>query len=236
MQRPSRLNRTTDQKTKKQIIIFAITIIVVLFIFFQFGPSLLSLISNVTGSNNGPVIVNNDKNTLESPFINSIPSATDSASITIAGTSAYSDAQVELYVNGDSYDTVPLSSDQSFEFEGVKLKDGINLIKARVEKGDKKSNFTQTYNVIYSQGAPKLDVSSPSDNQEFTRGDQTITVQGTTDPDNNVTVNNFRAVVDGSGNFSYYLNLSEGDNNVVIVAQSQAGKKTEKTLKVKYKP
>lgn len=234
--RGSRLTRTTEQKTKKQIVLFIVTILVIITLFFKFSPQLLSFISNFTGSKTTPQTISKDKNTLESPFINSIPSATDSASITIAGSSSYSDAQVELFLDGDLYDTTPLSSDQKFKFENVNLKDGTNIIKARIKKGQQAGEFTQSYNVIYSQGTPRLDVSTPNDNQEFARGDQTITVQGVTDPENSVTVNGSRAIVDNSGNFSYYLNLSEGDNNIVIIATSQSGKTTEKTLKVKYRP
>ncbi|MGE5041745.1 MAG: hypothetical protein ACM3IJ_02475 [Candidatus Levyibacteriota bacterium] len=238
MQKSSRLARTSEQKSRKQIIIFSIATILFLAILFKFGPSVLSSVSSFPlfkkqAVNTAPV---NDTSTLEAPFITSIPDATDSASIVISGTSSYSDAQVELYLNGKSYDTTSLSKDQRFSFDSIKLANGTNTIKARVKKGEETSDFTRDYTVIYSQGAPKLDVSSPSDGQQFTRGDQSINVQGSTDPDNDVTVNNFRAIVDSSGNFSYYMKLNEGDNQIKIIATNQAGKTTEKDLKVNYKP
>lgn len=237
-ERPSRLSRTSAEKTKKQIIFFVIAIIVFLFIAFQFGPRLLNAITSLTSGFRKPIteVVSKDNNTLETPFIDSIPNATDSASIVITGSSTYSDAQVELYVNDALMDTVPLTDDQKFKFESVRLTDGQNIIRAKVKKGDETSDYTRSYYVTYSQGAPKLEVSSPSDNQEFKRGDQTITVQGTTDPDNTITVNGFRAIVDETGSFSYNLNLSEGDNELTIKAQSASGKETEKKLKVTYHP
>ncbi|MFI5265718.1 MAG: hypothetical protein ACHQT7_03165 [Candidatus Levyibacteriota bacterium] len=237
--RNSRLSRTTQEKTKKQIAFFAIAIIILVFGALNFGPGLLSGVGSFTSGLKKPTTtttITTEENTLEAPFIDSIPDATDSAEINISGSSSYSDAQVELYVNGSLYDTTPLTQDQKFDFNMVKLTEGGNSIQARVKKGNQVSPFTRTYNVSYSQGAPKLDISSPTDGQKFSRGDQTITVQGTTDPDNTVTVNGSRAIVDGSGNFSYYLNLSEGDNNLDISAVNQAGQKTDKTLKVNYKP
>ncbi len=237
MQRNSRLTRTSEQKSKKQIVTFGIATLVFIIVLFKFGPSLMSGISSLPFFKKqaaSEVVV--DKNTLEAPFINSIPEATDSATIIVSGTSAYSDAEINLYLNGDLYDTSPLSSDQKFSFEHVRLRQGANTIKAQVKKGEVESDFTREYTVSYSQGDAKLDVSSPSDGQEFTRGDQNISVSGTTDPDSDITVNGFKAIVDSSGSFSYYLKLNEGDNTITIDATNQAGKKTEKTLKVKYKP
>lgn len=235
----SRLSRTNQEKTKKQIIFFAIAIIILILGALNFGPRVLSSIASFTSGfkNTGTTTTaTKEQNTLETPFIDSIPDATDSAGINISGSSTYSDAQVELFVNGNLYDTAPLTQDQKFSFDMVKLTEGGNSIKARVKKGDQISSFTRVYNVNYSQGAPKLDISSPSDGQQFTRGDQTITVQGETDPDNTVTVNDSQAIVDGSGNFSYYLNLSEGDNTIKIIATNNAGKTIGKSIKVTYKP
>lgn len=234
----SRLSRTARQKTKKQIIFFGIAIIILIFVALNFGPYLLNGASGLTAGFRKQTTdsANTNTNNLEAPFINSIPAATDSAQIVISGSSSYSDAQIELYVNGTLYDTAPLTDDQKFSFDNVKLTDGSNMIKLRVKKGDAVSDFTKNYNVVYGVGAPKLEVSSPSDNQEFKRGDQTITVQGTTDPDNTITVNDSQAIVDGAGNYSYYLNLAEGDNSIHIVATNTAGKTTDKTLKVSYKP
>lgn len=237
--RSSRLSRTSQEKTKKQIVFFGIAIIILVFGALNFGPELLSGIASITSGFNKTgttTLTAKEQNTLEAPFINSIPDATDSAQINISGSSSYSDAQIELFVNGNLYDTAPLTQDQKFTFETVALTEGGNSIKARVKKGDQVSPFTRTYDVNYSQGAPKLDVTNPSDGQQFSRGDQTITVQGTTDPENTVTVNGSRAIVDSAGNFSYYLSLSDGDNNLTISAINKAGQKTEKTLKVNFKP
>lgn len=236
--RTSRLYRSSQKNLKSQIIFFAIAIVVLLFVLFEFGPYALNGLSSTLGGFGKKPEVNvvNEKNTLEAPFITSIPEATDSAVIKVSGSSTYSDAVVELYVNGELYDTAPLSSDQKFVFDTVELTEGSNTINARIKKGDTYSEETRNYIVMYSKGEPKLEVSTPSDGQEFKAGDQTILVQGKTDPENSVTVNSFRAIVDDEGYFSYNLNLKDGDNEVKIEAVSAGGSKTEKTLKVKYSP
>jgi osmotically-inducible protein OsmY len=234
----SRLNRSKDKTTKRQIIFFAIAIIVLLFILSEFGPFALSSVAGLMSGLNKQTgdKVTNEKSTLEAPFINSIPDATDSAVIKVSGSSTYSDAEVELYVNGELYDTVPLSSDQKFVFDTVELTEGNNTINARVKKGNSYSDETRSYTVTYSKGEPLLEVSSPSDGQEFKVGDQTILVQGKTNPENTVTVNSFRAIVDDDGTFTYNLGLKDGDNDIKIQAIRPGGSKTEKDLRVKYSP
>jgi len=59
-------------------------------------------------------------------------------------------------------------------------------------------------------------------------------VHGKTDPNVKVTINDFWAIVDDSGNYSYNLSLKSGDNPIKIVATDDAGNNTEKDLKISY--
>lgn len=232
----SRLTRTTKERNKKQIIFFGIAIVILLFIFVQFGPAILNYSGSFVSGKPTDKIVANEINTLETPFINSIPEATNSAHIIIQGTSAYSDAQIELYINDNNFDDAPLSDDQKFIFKDVKLREGSNIVKVRVKKGDLMSDFTRNYIVTYNPGDTKLELSNPADGATFGRGDQTINVTGKTDPDSSISVNGSRAVVDENGNFSSYVNLSDGENTISVDAVSAGGKTINKTVKVTYKP
>jgi len=238
MQNSSRLTRTSKEKLKKQSIFFGIAILALLGILFQFGPFLLDSAGKFMSSFSKPANTSpsNHNTTLESPFISSIPEATNSARIHVVGTSAYTDAQVELYLNGNEYDSSPLSADQKFIFDEVILKEGANLIKLRVTKDGSSSDFTRNYTVNYNPDDAKLEITSPSDNAEFKRGDQSIQVMGVTDPDSTVTVNGSVAIVDSEGKFSYFLGLTDGDNTISVDAQSAGGKTINKTIKVKYNP
>lgn len=237
MQRRSRLNRATSDKTKKQIIFLITAIIIILVLLIQIGPIALNTIGGTlssfqTSSEKQKI----EEATLEVPFVESIPQATDSGSIRIEGSSPYSDAEIELYVNENISDSVPLDENQKFTFSDISLREGENTIKLRVKKGKISSFFTKGYLVTYQKGEAKLEVSTPSDNQQFSKGDQTISVQGKTDADNTVNINGFRAIVDSEGNFSYNLSLSEGDNQIKIEAFTPAGTSSTKELKVIYKP
>ena len=88
----------------------------------------------------------------------------------------------------------------------------------------------------YQSDKPKLEVSFPVDNATLSRADKTITVTGQTDPDNTVSINSFRAIVENGGKFSYQLTLNDGDNQITIEAQNPAGLTTQKQLKVTYNP
>lgn len=236
--RGSRLTRSSEDKAKKQIIYLIITILVVLVILFQFGPFLINSVGSFTSSFQTTKTgeTKNDSTALEPPFITNIPTATTSAYISISGSAPYTDATIELFLNGFEEDSIPLTKEQDFTFSKIYLKEGKNTLKLRVKKGKDKSLFTDEYTVLYAKDDPKVEVSNPSDGQEFSTGDQSITVTGKTDSENTITVNGFRAIVDSEGNFSYYLKLNDGDNTVTVEATSLAGKKISKDIKVVYKP
>ena len=47
-------------------------------------------------------------------------------------------------------------------------------------------------------------------------------------------MNEFWAIVDAGGNFSYTLPLQNGENTIKVVATDEAGNKTEYEVKVTY--
>lgn len=233
----SRLSRTQAKQTKKQIIIFGLAIIATLFVFLNFSPAVLTALGSIISGKNNSFALPASKNVIEAPALDQPFTATGSARIKITGKSPYKGADIELSINGSSIGTSTVRDDGTFVFDSVALDSGDNVIRAKVQKGENSSDFSDDYIVkLFKNDAPKLDVSFPQDNATLQKGDQEITVTGTTDPENNVTVNGFVAIVDGSGNFSYYLKLNEGDNTLTIVAQNPAGNSTTKNLKVNYKP
>lgn len=235
----SRLSRRAVNQGKKQlytslgaiaaIIIFAVTL----------GPTLIGVTGNfidkITGKSGQQAAIRSDA-AVQAPRLDPIPNATPSARINITGRADYQTGKIELFVNGRKTDQAEIYDTQTFEFEDVGLSEGANFIKARVILGDKKSDFSEELSISYTKKAPKLEISHPSDNQKFTKADQQITVRGTTDPDNTVSVNGFIAIVESNGNFTYDLRLNDGENKVKIAAVNSAGNTTEKELTVSYSP
>lgn len=233
----SRLIRTQAKQTRKQIIVFSIAILVTIFVFINFGPVILTTIGSVLSGKKTNFTLPVSKNVLDSPTLDQPFSATDSAKIKVRGKTSYEGADIELYINSSLHNTVTSRQDGTFIFDNVPLEQGTNILKARVKKDHDSSDYSSDYAVkLLNSETPKLDVSYPQDGATLQKGDQEINVSGTTDADNTVTVNGFVAIVDGSGNFSYYLKLAEGDNDITVIAQNPAGRYTSKTLKVNYKP
>ena len=233
----SRLTRRSTKQNKNQLYGSLAAIIVIIFAALTFGPFLLgatgTFIDRITGKtgDSAKIVTNAD---IQAPSFDPIPEATPSATITISGTTAYRNGSVELYVNNNLSDQVEIDSSQDFEFTDVKLREGTNSIRARVTIGDKKGEFSQEEFIKYSKGEPKLEISSPTDRQGFSKADKQITVRGTTDSENSVTVNGFTAIVDSSGNFSYDLNLNNGDNKLTVIATAPSGQTKTTELTVTY--
>lgn len=236
--RSSRLRRTNEKQNKKQAIIFGIAIIAVLFVLVQFGPLLINLFGNLVytirgGDNSNPTQITG-KEILQPPELFGLAEATQSSRFSFSGTAPDNKGTVEIYLNDVLEDEV--SVDNTTFGVILSLRKGKNTIKARYLVEDKTSPFTQDYYVNYTTDKPKLEVTFPSDNATFTKADKSITVKGNTDPENIITVNGFRAIVDSSGVFSYLLQLNDGDNQIQIQATNQAGITNDQSLKVTYQP
>ena len=238
--RRSRLTRSVEKKTKKTIILSTIGIIIIMFIMLKFGLEFLVnfslFISN--SKNQQTAVSTNQINYIAPPILNPLPNATNSAQIIISG-KALKNQTIYLYINNNQQDQVQTDPDGNFTFSET-LNAGDNQIKTLAQSNNKKSDYSNEFDVIYKNNKPTLDVSSPSDGQSFNKNQvgtgNSIEVTGKTDAGVSVTVNGFWAVIDINNNFSYTLPLQNGDNQIKIIATDQAGNKTEKDLKVNYSP
>lgn len=236
--RTSRLVRTSDRQNKKQALIFTVGIIVLIGILIQFGPTLVNVFGNVVytlrGGDKQDIQPVGDQ-VISAPTLIGIPEATQSSHISFSGSAPDKDGVVELYVNDQLEDEIDLK-DTSFAVDSLALSKGSNVIKARYVNGKKASAFTDNFEVNYIVDKPKLELSFPNDGATFTRADKSIQVTGSTDSDNTVTINSFRAIVDSDGKFSYQMQLNDGENQLTIEALNPAGVSTQKQIKVTYNP
>ena len=174
----------------------------------------------------------NQINFVAPPTLNPLPSATNSAKIIISGKST-KNTKIELFINDDLSDDVETDKDGNFVFT-PNLEPGDSRIKTRAIYKDKKSDFSVSFDVIFKNSQPTLEITSPSDGQTFKKDQNSVNVQGKTDLGVSVTINGFWAVIEDNNNFSYTLPLQNGDNEIKVVAVDQAGNKSEKSLKVNY--
>lgn len=232
----SRLARRVEKQSKKQLYLSIFGLVILLVIIVKLAPPAIGLLGRALDFINpkSQQSLNFSDSSIQPPVLDDLPAATPSSSIKITGRSYYQEGEVDLFVDGSLVDSVPIGDSQDFEFEDVSLSEGENKIKARQNKGDKKSEFTEEITVLYIKDEPKLEVSSPQDKASFQKADQEINVSGKTDPDNLVTINGFRAIVDSQGNFSYLLSLNEGENKIKIEATNSVDKKITKEITVSY--
>lgn len=235
---PSRLSRTSVRQNNRQALYFIIGFIVLLFVLVQFGPFFINIFGNIIYSIRGDKTETQlvGQEILQPPSLYNIPNATQSAYVNFNGNASVDEGTIEVYVNDELEDEIDLNGSSDFEVKRASLKLGENIVKARLVVNRKTSSFSEDYPISYIKDKPDLEVSGPSNGASFTRADRKITVTGKTAPDNSVTVNGFRAIVDSVGNFSYQLELRDGENTIIVVAQNQAGVTNQVELKVTYQP
>lgn len=235
MNRRSRRQRMFERDSKKNLFLSLFGIIAILFIVFKFGiPFLVNFTLLISGQSETPNQKKEEFSFVNSPILNPLPVSTNSAKIVISGKSA-KDSEIELFINESIVDKTLADSKGRFEFEQT-LSEGGSKIYVRAKENGKESDFSQSFEVLFDNKAPELFIKSPSDNHSFSKDQNKSFVSGNTEKDTIVTINGLRAIVDGTGNFSYNLPLQNGENKIKIVAVDLAGNQTEKEIKVNYSP
>jgi hypothetical protein len=229
----SRLTERIESKTKQNIILSIIGIVIILGLLWKFGVPLFATASFMLAGSKNDETVEKKAGYIAPPVLNATYDATNSAQVTISG-SSLSDASVELFVNNAKKDTTSVDSDHSFSFTAVSLRSGENSIKVRVSDGNQKSNFSNILSITYLNEPPELSIETPSDGTQFHKDEKTIEIKGKTNSGTKITVNDFWAIVDTDGNYSYTMALKDGDNQIKVIATDAAGNKTEKQIKVTY--
>ena len=232
----SRLSRRLQKQTIKNLVLSILGIIIVFVILFKFGiPLLINLSLFVSGTKNQESTSHNTAVFIPPPILNSEYNATNSAQVKISGSSSPNQI-IDLYINGNLVDKTETNDNGTFSFETL-LVPGENTIKARATTSDgKESNLSESLTITFKSDAPPLEIKFPQDGQVFSKDQNSVEIKGTTDPYVRITINNFWAIIDENNNFSYTLGLKDGENEIKIIAQDQAGNKTEKTIKVTYNP
>lgn len=233
----SRLKKSQEKQAILNIVGTIVVMGIILVTLIVFGIPLLinfSLTVEKFNKTNQTGIQSGNNEYLAPPTLNPTYSATNSATLTVTGYSPQS-RMVRLYVNRKLADKTDVKPDNSFSFNGILLQQGQNTIAARaVNDNGKESADSNSISVIYSNKQPTLSVDSPQDNQSFSKDQNTLIVKGSTDPGDKVTVNDFWAIVDDAGKFSYTVKLQNGDNSIKVKASDDAGNTTEKDFKVTY--
>lgn len=218
------------------MILSILGIAAVLFLLFRYGIPLISDASYMFGRatsspGNNPKTTTANQAYVAPPDLNSLPTATKDQNVKVTGNSI-SGEKIVLYLNGVRQEEKDVAGDGSFEFD-VSLSEGDNIIKVKAIKGTSESDFSDSIDIAYKNSNPNLSIDNPHDGDNLSGGN-VVTVSGKADPDDTVTVNNFQAIIDDQGNWSYGLTLANGGNDINAVATDQAGNQTQKSIHVNY--
>lgn len=230
-----RLERIQERKVRNTIIFYVAILILVIYFIFTYGFKLLlnssSFVANLFPQPTSQPLTNVN-NGFSAIDISTIPQATNSASIYVSGTILNFDT-LDFFINGKKVKEIKTSADTFNEKIGD-LASGNNNVYVMAKSTDNKlSKNTINYSVLYKSDPPKLDISTPGDNS--TTNKQEIPINGDTDKEVYVHVNDLPVVVDANGSFQTSIRLKDGDNQIAITAEDVAGNVTSKSLKVTYK-
>jgi hypothetical protein len=234
--RRSRLSKSFQKRSRNTLILSILAIFAILYLLFRYGLPLISDASFLFGR-----VTSSDKQLSETsekeqefvpiPNLDPLPKATKEMELKLTGTSLPG-LKIEVYLNGTN--TKSAIVDKNGDFEVVlNLTDGENIIKAKAVKNTINSGFSDSVVIIYKEKGPELTIDSPSDGAQLS-GQKLIEVKGKTDPGSSVIVNDFQAIIDSNGNWTYSLTLKGGDNEIKTISTDPAGNTTEKTIRVNY--
>jgi len=233
----SRVSRVEEKKAKKQLILVVLGLVALVLVVTTIGIPLIVGASVLIGNlNSQPANDTSDKTPPFPPILSPVATATNSATLKIEG---YAEPQstLKIFLNDNEAKKVLLGTDGTFSFSDITLSDGKNIIYTiAIDGANNESSPSEQLIVTYKKGAPKLEVSEPTQNQEFDKNHQEITIKGTTDAGNDIRINDRFVPVKDDGAFSFSLKLNEGENTLVIVARDTAGNETKLESKVIYKP
>ena len=202
-------------------------------------PSLVNgvgFVKNKVSSQPKPVSNTIENSQLAPPILNIPFEATSTAQINIKGYGS-PNSKVAIFLDDEKKDTVDVSGDGSFELKNVSLGLGINNIYGKsVDDKDKESLPSKTFQVIYDNEKPNLQVLEPEDGKTIQGGDKKVKIAGTTEPQAQILINGSQVVVDKDGKFESSLSLNDGENNFTIKAVDSAGNSTEISRRVVYQP
>lgn len=234
----SRVSRIEEKKTKRRLFLTLGGIIAIIVILYTVGIPLLARVSAILGSINSsqPNTANADTTAPFAPTLSPVNSSTNSAQLKLEGY-AEPESTLKVMLNGEEAKKVLLGTEGSFSFDDITLDSGENTLYATAtDDAGNESAISKELKIIYKKGAPKLEVTEPSDGQTFGKNQQEIVVKGKTDKGVDLRINDRFVTVKDDGTFEYSLKLGDGENTLVIVVQDLAGNQTKIERKVTYSP
>ncbi len=240
MNNPETYSRKTKVEEKRNIrkaLLFSLLSLVAIALFIMYGFNILGRFAVFLGDlkKGSQAVVSDDTTPPIPPRFEPIPKATNKAALDIKG-STEPGASIEITLNGREEELLA-NSDGEFTYT-ADLHEGENSMTAYSQDSvGNKSVKSEAVSIVYDKTPPQLDVTKPQEGETFygAKGRQLV-ITGKTEANTQVNVNGRHVVVEQSGNFTFMMTLTEGENTLTIKAQDMAGNEVEKVVKVTYSP
>jgi len=231
MKQYSRMASVEEKRNVRSAILFVFLTIGALVILFFFGiPALgkfTAFVSDLGKSDKAIGI--NDKTPPAPPRFDSFPDFTNQKTINLSG-NGEAGATVKLTFNGKDMENV---ADKSGKFTfSIDLNDGENKFSGvAIDQAGNQSQKSSDYKITFDKKQPDLTIDSPNDGSQFFGSNQRqVTIQGTTESNCQVTINDRILAVDDNGKFQYTTSLNDGENKFNVKSVDQAGNTKELNL------
>jgi len=230
-----RLKTEERKNIRKAYLLIAITFVLLFFI-ANYGLKLATKFSDFLleiKKGSEPVEIS-DTTPPPPPTFESLPSTTNQDTIEVKGLTE-AGSTVSIVFKGKKEEII--ANNEGKFLLTLKLSEGINRITAT--STDKSGNVSQKTEVeiTLDKTPPSLDITKPQDKSEFFGSRQRqVIIEGKTEENAKVQINDRWVVVERDGSFSFVTTLSEGENKFLIKAEDEAGNKTEKTITLSYSP
>lgn len=227
----SRLVQYERRQALRSALLYIVLTAAILYGLSRFGTQLITSVTGVVTDGKGTAQSDNDS-VVPPPQINTLPEVTNQKTITAEGT-APSGETVRLTLNGSKQDIV--STAQGVWTIPFELHEGENTIKAQVV--DSRGNTSQEVSSVISLDTvvPTLTIATPEEGASKSgKKEQSLLIEGITDQDAAVKVNDRIAIVNGQGGFSVQMSLTNGENEFTIIATDRAGNTTQEVRHITF--
>lgn len=233
----SRRLRVEQKNDKRSTILYILLSLVILLLLFKYGISNVSKLIGFVGDfkNASKTPEQEDKTPPPPPSLENIPKATKEKTLEISG-STESGVKVIFNLN-DQKAEVLANSDGRFIFN-ITLLNGENTISAIAkDKAGNESVQSTVKKVIFDNTPPELEITTPTDGTSYFGSKQKqLTISGKTSEGSKVQINGRWVITNSDGSFNYVYVFVDGNNELIITSEDEAGNKTEKLIVVTFTP
>lgn len=221
---------------KSAFLLILVSILTIVFLFFIGIPLVAKLTAYIADLRKfNKIDTKNDITPPAPPRFSNFPDFTNQKSINLNGSSEVG-ATIKLTVNDEEKQNIT-DKDGNFTFSIELNKDQNSLQAVAVDEAGNASIETQVYTITYDDTPPELNIIKPNDGDNiFGANQRQLTIQGTTDPQTKVTINDRFVTVESDGAFQYTITMGDGNNTFNVKSTDPAGNLTEKNLSVNFTP